>query len=210
MPIVTLSRQYGAGGLAIGRRVAELLGAEFVESALIEEVARRLGMPADAVRRWDERRESLILRLLRSLEDAHPEFASGGALSIKAREHLPSPERFAAILREVIEEEARGDNAVIVGRGGAFVLAGWPNAWHFRLVAPRDARLARTTAREAIDAAEAERRLDAIDRERADYLSHHFDVDWADPLHYAMVINTAALGDEHCAQLIAGIARGAA
>ena len=202
MPIITLSRQYGAGGLAVGRRVAEHLAAEFLDAALIEEVARRLGMQPEAVRRWDERRESLILRLLRSLEDAHPEYVPGGALSIKAREHLPSPERIGALMAEVIQEEARGGNAVIVGRGGAFVLADWPGAWHFRLVAPRAERLARTRAREDLDPAAAERRLDAVDKERADYLRHHFGVDWNDPLHYALVLNTELLGIEGAAALI--------
>lgn len=208
MPIVTLSRQYGAGGLAVGRRVAELLAAEFLDAALIEEVAQRLGMPPEAVRRWDERREGLILRLLHSLEDAHPEYVPGGALSIKAREHLPSPERIVALMAEVIEEEARGGNAVIVGRGAAFVLADWPNAWHFRLVAPRAARLTRTQEREPLDPAEAERRLDATDKERADYLQHHFGVDWDDPLHYALVMNTDLVGVEQSARLIAQVAAG--
>ncbi|MBM4119230.1 cytidylate kinase-like family protein [bacterium] len=210
MPIVTVSREYGAGGLAIGRRVAELLGAEFLDSALIGEVARRLGLPEDAVKRWDERRESLILRLLRALETAHPEYAVGGELALQACEELPNPERIGRLFREVIIEEARSENAVIVGRGGAFVLGQWPGALHVRLVAPRAARLARIQARSEIGAAEAERRLDAFDKERADYLQHHFDVDWTDPLHYALVLNTAALGDERAAQVIARAARGAA
>ena len=208
MPIVTLSREYGAGGLAIGRRVAELLGAEFLDSALIEEVARRLGLPADAVKRWDERREGVILRLLRALETAHPEYAVGGELTLEARQELPNPERIGRLFQELIEEGARSGNAVIVGRGGAFILADWPGALHVRLVAPRAARLARIMARSELPPAEAERRLDAFDKERADYLRHEFGVDWSDPLHFALVVNTAILGDEPSARLIAQAAVG--
>jgi len=209
MPIVTVSREYGAGGLAIGRRVAELLGAEFLDSALIGEVARRIGLPEDAVRRWDERREGVILRLLRALETAHPEYAVGGELTLQAREPLPNPERIGRLFQEVIREEARSENAVIVGRGGAFVLASHPGALHVRLVAPRAARLARILARSELAPAEAEHRLDAFDKERADYLRHDFGVDWTDPLHYSLVINTAQLDDERSAQLIAATATGA-
>lgn len=210
MPIVTVSREYGAGGLAVGHRTAELLGAEFLDSALIGEVARRLGLPEDAVKRWDERREGLILRLLRALETAHPEYAVGGELTLQAREPLPDPERIGRLFREVILEEARGGSAVIVGRGGAFVLADWPGALHVRLVAPRAARLARILARSELATAEAERRLDVYDKERADYLRHEFGVDWTDPLHYGLLLNTAALGDEACARLIAAAATAAA
>jgi len=208
MPIVTVSREYGAGGLAVGRRAAELLGAEFLDSLLIEEVARRLGLPADAVERWDERREGLILRLMRSLEAAHPEYAMGAELTLEPHEPLPDPDRIGRLMQEVIREEARAGNAVIVGRGGAFVLAEWPGALHVRLVAPRQARLGRIMERSRLSLPDAERSLDAFDRKRGDYLRHHFGVDWTDPLHYAMVINTAVLGDERAARLIAQAAAG--
>jgi cytidylate kinase len=205
MSIITLSREYGAGGLTVGLRVAELLKIDFLDSALVEEVARRLQIPSEAVERWDERREGVILRLLRALEAAHPEYAPASPVAREALEAGPDPERIWRVVQEVIREEARTRPAVIVGRGGAFLLARWPGAFHFRLIAPRDARVRSVAGRHGLDYAEAARRVDGADRERADFLRHRFGVNVDDPHHYALVLNTEVLGCERAARMIAEV-----
>ena len=44
MPVITISRYTGSGGQAIGEKVAERLGAEYLDQQLVQEVARRLGI----------------------------------------------------------------------------------------------------------------------------------------------------------------------
>lgn len=202
MPVITLSREYGAGGLTVGRRVADLLGADFLDSELTEEVARRLRMPEETVRRWDERKEGLILRLLRALQSAHPEYATGAPLAANPLAAVPESDRVHAAVEEVIREAGRSAFAVIVGRGAAFVLRGWPGMLHVRLVAGREARLRRVIERTGLEPDEAARRLETADRERREYLKHHYGVDWSDPLHYSMVLNTEALDCETAARII--------
>ena len=151
MPIITLSREYGAGGLEVGQFVARELGADCVDARLISEVARRLELPEEWVERWDERREGLAFRMLRALQSAHPEYAPvAGATS---RE--PDPDHFVEVVREVMLEEARSGNAVFVGRGGAFLLREHPGALHVRLVAPRAVRVERIEARCSLSREEA-------------------------------------------------------
>ena len=45
MPVITISRQFGAAGVPIGRRLAERLGAEFLDRAIVAQVAVRSGVP---------------------------------------------------------------------------------------------------------------------------------------------------------------------
>ena len=105
MPIVTLSREYGSGGLRIGRRVAELLEVDFVDAILVEEVARRLQITEEAVRRWDERREGVVLRLLRAIRAAHPEYAAGNLMP-EAAETAGDPEIVGRVTRASSPTEA--------------------------------------------------------------------------------------------------------
>ncbi|MGZ8379193.1 MAG: cytidylate kinase family protein, partial [Gemmatirosa sp.] len=49
MPIVTVSRQFGAGGSELAARVAEALGWPLLDNALLDEVAARLGTSREAV-----------------------------------------------------------------------------------------------------------------------------------------------------------------
>ena len=46
MRVVTLSREVGSGAGFVGRRVAELLSADYLDSELCDEVARRLKITA--------------------------------------------------------------------------------------------------------------------------------------------------------------------
>lgn len=208
MPIVTISREYGSGGMIVGPRVAELLGADFIDSALIAEVSKRLRISEEAVRQWDERRESLILRLLRAMRTAHPEYAAGMPLAEDMLSQTPDPERVGAEIREVILEEARSGNAVIMGRGGVFVLGEAAGAFHFRLVGRREDRIARIASFRDCTTEEAERLVDKVDRDRAAYISHFFDSDLHDPRHYHMILNTSALGYGTATRIIVETALG--
>lgn len=198
--LVTVSREYGSGGRVVGLAVAEKLGAEFVDSLLVDEVARRLQLPSEVVQSWDERREGVILRLLRAMQAAHPEYTSPLGTEVVAGG--PDPDRVGVVVQEVIREEALSPRAVVVGRGASLVLAAHPRALHVRLVAPRADRNANIAERRGISAEEASREVERRDRERIDWVKHHFGADPRDPLHYAMVLNTGQLGYEGAVDVI--------
>lgn len=202
MPVVTLSREYGAGGLVVGQRVAELLPADLYDSMLIAEVAWRLQLPEETVERLDERREGIVLRLLRAMQTTHPEYAALPPLTDDLLRGGSDPEAVARVVAEVVEEAARTDRAVVVGRGSVMILAEWPGVVHVRLVAPRDVRIRRVAARAGTDEAAAARQVDAADKERTGYLKHLFGEDGRDPLRYSLVVNTATVEFEAAAQLI--------
>jgi cytidylate kinase len=204
MPVITISREYGAGGLRIGRRVAERLGLDFFDAVLIEETARRLRVPEDAVRRWDERGEGLLLHVLRAMRTAHPEYASGSAWP-DAEEGTADPERISRVTREIIEEVGRAGDAVIVGRGGAFILQADEGVHHFRIIAPRAQRIRRLLESGGSED-EVARTLDRVDRERLAFVRHLFGVDARDAGHYCLVVNTGCLPIESAADLLVGIA----
>ena len=45
MPVITISRQFGAGGSSVAKLVAERRHLDVVDQALIAEVARRASVP---------------------------------------------------------------------------------------------------------------------------------------------------------------------
>src|ERR1035437_1334580 len=65
LPIVTISRQFGAGGSSVAAIVAAELGAEIVDKKLIDEVAGRLTLEPSQVEAEAERPRPLLERLVR-------------------------------------------------------------------------------------------------------------------------------------------------
>ena len=163
MAILTISRSYGSGGREIGRAVAERLGYAYKDR----------------------------VTLLADLRAADPRWERFGD---EYDEHKPTVwERFdwsfrgyAALLQRFILEAAAGDRVVIVGRGGAFVLAGVPTALHVRVVAPLAARIERIMRREHADHDSVRRMIERIDHERAGFVRAIYRRPWDDPgLHDA-------------------------
>jgi len=212
MPIVTVSRQFGAGGSELAARVADALGWPLLDNALLDEVAARLGTSREAVAARDERRPSLAARLADALalgaSDAEPSVTA--ALPGRDAESVappPAEEQVLAVTQRVIVEAAARGPVVVVGRGAQAALASRGDALHVLCCAPRDARVARVAARESIAPAAAARRVDDVDRERLTLVRRRWGRELLDPSHYDLCVNTARLGIPEAAALVVETAR---
>ena len=202
MPVITIARQYGAGGSTVARMLAERLGADLVDKGLIAEVARRAECGLEAVTSMDEYPTSLLERMAGILFTSFgPGYGVAWPAPYADSELDPRP----AILRltqEIIREVARSGNAVIVGRGAAVLLREQPKAVHVFLYAADSARAATVMTRETISEAAARRRMREADASRAAYLREVYQADWQEPQQYTLQLNTGALGYARVTEII--------
>jgi cytidylate kinase len=196
-PVVTIAALYGAGGSAVGPRVAERLSVEFLDRAIPASVARRMGLPETAVASYDEQPRSRMGRLVESL--ARVPNPSGD----ESAEHLDLDEDRMQVEIEEFLARASASGGVVLGRGGAVVLGSVPGALHVLLTGPREARLEQAMEIENIDPETAEQRLETNDRARREYVRGRYGVDGDDPSLYHLVIDGTAFGVDACADLIA-------
>jgi cytidylate kinase len=206
MAVVTITRQYGAGGSLVAQGVAGRLGWTVIDNEFIGEVARRAGLPPAQVAAREERAPSLAERLASTLAVSAPEVfipaAAGGA--------QPDEEALIRITERVIAEAATQGHAVLVGRGAAAYLGTAPEgaqALHTYVVAPRDVRVRTVMERLAVGADEASKTVDSIDAARERYLDRYYRRRRDDAANYHIVVNTAWLGYEGAADVIAETAR---
>jgi cytidylate kinase len=209
VPVITIARQYGAGGSIVAAMVAERLGADLVDKSLVAEVARRAHLPTESVVAEDEHASSLLGRLAAA-------FAPMGAAPGMVWD-VPYPDpaydpRLAILelTRSVVTEVARGGNAVIVGRGGAAILRERRDAVHVFLYAAEPARVETVMARETLSEPAARRRMHEMDANRAAYLRQVYGLDRRDPLLYTLQCNTGLLGYARTVEIILAAAGGLA
>ena len=199
--IITISRQFGAGGSEVARRVAEALDWRLVDNDLVDRVAERAGLPPEEVAQRDERAPGFVERLIRALSRV-PE------LFPKPAEKVPEPEE-ASLVRlteSVVAELAAQGRVVLVGRAGPAVLRGKYDALHIKIVAPLSDRLRTAAERLGLSLQDAEKTLQETDANRARYLKQHYGRDWNDSTNYDMVLNTGMLGLQETAEVIVGCA----
>ncbi|MDQ3493342.1 MAG: cytidylate kinase-like family protein [Chloroflexota bacterium] len=213
MPIITISRQFGALGKPIGLALAERFEAEFVDREIVAAVAARSGIPESEAEGYDERLPSLWQRIAAALATSSPEIAMP-ALPSDVSLGMAIHERLPAITRAVIEEAAESGNAVILGRGAAFILARRPDALHVQLHAPLEARVRYLMTRVEempLDAKPDEASLrdlcESFDRARTNYIHRLFGRDWLDATCYHLALDTGRFGLTGAVDLIEAAAR---
>jgi cytidylate kinase len=183
--VVTVSREFGAGGARIARQVAEALGFTLWDHEFITHVAERAGADPRFVEAIDERQRDL-------LDDVIASSLLRGTISGTG---------YRMLLARTVAELATHGAAVIVGRGANFFVRA-EQALRVRGICPLELRIQRYAAREGTSLAEAERLVLAKDRERARFVRQLCDEDAANPLHYDLLVNTGEIGEDQSAALV--------
>jgi len=214
MPVITISRQFGAAGIAVGNLLAQRLDAELLDKAIIAQVAVRSGIPEAEIESYDERMPSFWQRVTSALASSSPEPM---LVDLPYLEQVPTgtmQERLATITRAVVEEAAERGNAVIIGRGAAWILGKRPDVLNVQLHASMEARVRYLMARvEEIppDARPEEKSLrelcQSVDAARGEYVRRLYGVDWLDARSYDIAVDVGRLGIDKAAELIETAAR---
>lgn len=187
--VVTVAREYGSGGAAIAARLAGRLGYQLLDRALVERIAGMARVDPDLVGKLDEHVDPWARRIGRALW-----YGGFEAVAVVDENDVVDSDRVAALSAQIVEEAAAVGGCVIVGRGGQCLLRGRPDAFHVFVYAPRETRLRRLRARLG-PAADLERALEEVDRERAAYTRRYFNEDRLDPHLYDLMVN-AVVGEE--------------
>jgi cytidylate kinase len=194
---------YGSGGERIAATVAHNLGWELLDNGVIDAVAERSGLTRDQVIDKDERVPSIVERLAAAISLGTPE-------SMPAVMDHPVPTTEEEILRitgRVVDEAVQRGPAVIVGRGAGWLLAERRDALHVFCHADAGTLARNAIADHGIAPADAERKVQEMNRQREHYVRRHWQRDWRAAENYHVCVHTGWLGVDDAATLITRVAR---
>jgi cytidylate kinase len=184
-PVVTMSRQHGAGGSEVARRLCEGLRLDLVDHEIIRRIARSTRLSERAVEELDDKDRETLADWLMTLADPR---------------HL-DPAGYRSHLTHLVRAIARTGGAVIVGRGAHLIL-GAQDALRVLVVAPMERRVEAVVRREGLSDHEARVRIAQVDGEREAFLRRHFHAAFTDPSLFDLVVNTGDIGVPTAASII--------
>jgi cytidylate kinase len=189
LPVITISRQYGAGGHSVAEVLQKRLGPSWSvwDRQLIDAVAHRAEVRREMVQALDEHRQNWLTQMVQNIV--------GSGMDAQA---------YKRHLAQVLLMLAQQGKKIIVGRGSNFIL---PDALNVRLEAALEYRVRVTMEREGLSHDKALEVVLRSDRERADFSRGVFDRDVEDHSAYDMVLQTDSLGIETAAEVILTAAR---
>lgn len=190
-PILTVSRQHGSAGARLAARLAERFDYTLLHRDLIDTICATTGHQR---------------RLLASLDEHTRSEMTAWVTSLLAGQSVDAGDYVRALL-ETVRAVAELGGVVVVGRGANFIV-GPAGGFHLRVVAPREQRVRVVAARRGISPRDAEREVDASDRERAAFIRKLYRRDIDDPLGYDLMVDLGALDEETALETVVTAAHG--
>jgi len=186
--IITISREFGAGGGEIGDKVAQKLGFELYDKAIILRTARESNIGMENIMKWDEKTPTNF----------------GFAQSLFDFYNRPLSEQLFNVQRQVIRQLAEQNNCVIVGRNANEILREFERTLHIFITADFKWRLERMSKTMPDITAN---KIKAIDKARSKNCTHNTDTVFGAAKYYDMSLNTSELGIDTCVDIICELAK---
>lgn len=192
--IITISREFGACGGTIGRRVADELGYYYFDKDMIIHAALESGsLTPDEICKYDE-------KVPRNF---------GFGQSLFDFYNKPLDEKLFAASKEAIKEVAAKGNCVIVGRNSNVILQEYDSSLHvfisatkfFRIQHMREMMPDSTTQ-------QIEDMMKQVDKTRKKYCSYYTNTEFGNSDYYDMCLKSSTLDVDKCVELICNVARG--
>lgn len=185
--IITISREVGSGGRAIGRKLAEKLGIHCYDAELIQRIVEKSGYPADYVKEKGED-------------------AAGGRLSMFLVDRSMGPthqDTLWKVQSQVITELADKESCVIVGRCADYILQARADCLTVYVHADFKKRLERIVKEYGEPEEKAEKWLKDKDKRRMSYYNYYTNKKWGEADNYHVCLDSGALGIDKCVEVLA-------
>ena len=194
--VITISRQLGSGGAYLGQRLALRLNALYLDHEIVRQAAQELKIPEEHVAVRDEKVTSNWQSMLQSIAYSNSWSYAPPALGILNDADLYKTES------DIITRIANQRSAVIVGRGGHYVLRNHPRCLNVFIHADPDFRQKRVEEVYNVSPEKAMKLMCSVDQERARYLRALTGQDWLDARQYHLSLDTGVLGLEKAEHII--------
>lgn len=192
--VITIGRQFGSGGRAIGRLVAEKLGIPFYDKDIIKRISKESGLSHEILDDYDEKPTNSFLYSL-----SLGAYTYGN--SITGIPEMPMSDKIFVIQSDVIKKIASEGPCVIVGRCAESILKDEADCLSVFIHADFDSRIQRVSEYDKISHDQAAEQIRKTDKKRASYHNYYSELKWGAATSYDFCINSK-IGIENAAQLI--------
>lgn len=199
--IINIGRQLCAGGLEIGRILADEFHAAYYDRELLNLAAKESGFSEEFFKRSDERKG-----FLRSF--LHLPYANNlGASGSNFYQSNFSQESLFKFQSDAIRKAASEGSCVFVGRCADYVLRDFPNVVNVFITAALEDRAALFMKEKGVSREEALKRIEQIEHRRASYYNYYTGKRWGVAESYDLCVNASILGSTETARFIAEFVR---
>ena len=191
--IITIGRQFGSGGKAIGQIVADKLGIKLYDKELLALASKESGISEDVIANSDE----LLTNDYFYMVAMDPIMSSFDAAS-----RMPIGQQAFLAQFDAIQKLAESESCVIVGRCADYALRDFPNVTSVFINGETEDKVALISQLHNISNDKALDLITKTDKKRAEYYNYYSDMEWGVASTYDMCVNSSRISYEGAANAI--------
>ena len=193
--VITIARGYGSGGRTIGKMLSEELGIPFYDRELLRLASDDSGINEKLFAKADEKlKKSILFKIARK--------AYKGELIPPDNDDFVSNDNLFNYQAKIITELAEQESCVIVGRAADYILKDDENVVKVFVHAPLSFCIKTLKEMTGSPEREIEKKIEAIDKHRAEYYEYYTGRNWEDAKNYDLCLNSSQLGFEKCVEIV--------
>jgi cytidylate kinase len=195
--IITIGRQFGSGGRAIGQRLAKDLNIAYYDKELLAEAAKGSGLSGEIFEKADEKASNKLAYVSAGI-------ANMGLYTPYA--DILSNERLFLFQSNAIESiVAKNDSCILVGRCADYVLRDHPDLLSIFIHNKPENRIKNIVATQQVGEETARELMKKADKSRASYYKYYTNKEWGMSSSYHFSIDVSLLGMNDTVEMIKNI-----
>lgn len=198
--IINIGRQVCAGGLEIGKLLAEEFDAKYYDRELLNLAAKESGFSEEFFKQSDERKG-----FLRSF--FHLSYSNNWGAGSNFYQNNFSQESLFKFQSDAIIKAAQESSCVFVGRCADYVLRDFDNVVNVFVTASLESRAKLFMNEKNVSYDEAVKRIQHVESRRASYYNYYTGKQWGHAASYDLCIDSSAIGSVETTRLIADFVR---
>lgn len=197
MAVITISRQFGAGGRTLGKMLAEKFGYTFADQNIIQMIAEHANVSphwVESIENEAGTRLSKVISRMVSKNLVHKILADDSGYI--------DEQLYLDYLVVMIAQLAEEGNVVIIGRGSQYILNDHPDAFHILMVDDFENRVKFMEKNYNLSNENAVSTVKREDRRRTNLYRKIRKTDYDDPILYHMTLNMGRIDMQKAMKLI--------
>lgn len=192
--VITINRELGSGGRTVGRKLAERLGVEYYDKALIKALEERFDLSVEQIEKIKGQEQDWWSEFKRKITFSEEEYE----LNLTG---IESESIFRAEI-EFLRSIAQKDSCVIAGRSAFYIFRDHPNHLSVFIQASMLSRVARVAREQNMSKEKARMTIENIDRMRENYIKDQTGLSRYDTRNYQLVLSMDELTEDAAVDII--------
>jgi cytidylate kinase len=200
MAVITISRQFGAGGITLGKMIAEKFGYTFADMQIIKMVAEMANVSTHFVEAVEKEAGGKFSKFI-SKTVSKPLVER----ILKDERGYIDEEIYLDYLVLIIAQMADDGNVVILGRGSQYILNDHPDAYHILLIDTFENRTRFMQKHYDLSQSRATQVVKSEDKRRLNLYKKLHKTDYDNPELYHLVLNMNRIDLDKAFELVSDL-----